>query len=80
MSAKGFRRQRLRYGNRNEIEKLNTSVNYLDPGWIGSYFKLRTTQDCWNPYLTSGFEDRNASKHDLYQDKVIQPRVWPAQG
>ena len=37
------------------------------------------TQDCWNPYLTCGFLNRNVSKHYVYQDKAIQPRDWHAQ-
>ena len=39
-----------------------------------------STRDCWNPYSKCGVLNRNVSKHYLYQDKVIQPRVWPAQG
>ena len=33
-----------------------------------------------NPYLTCGGLNPQRVKNDFYQDKVIQPRDWPAHG
>ena len=39
-----------------------------------------STRECWNHHITCEVLKLPRFENDLYQDKALQPRVWPARG